>query len=84
MTVAVYELVREWTLYEHLCDPCVDARRAAGWTVRLRKAPQPAWCSDCERARQAAPGYVTPAVPFVATRAESRLLNRRERKARAA
>lgn len=73
--VAVYELSREWTTPEVLCERH-RAERALTWSVKQMVGPFPAWldCGDCNRERQAAPGYVTPVVPFSPTRPGSRLL----------
>lgn len=54
--------------YQWLCAPCVEKRRAAGWTVKVgMPLPDASRCGDCTLAEQAAPGYVTPTVAFIAT-----------------
>lgn len=75
--VHVYEITSGITTHRWLCAEHVTARRAAGWTVKA-PAPLPDGlpCSDCEMVRQAAPGYVTPHVPFVPPDPASRLPNR--------
>ena len=79
MSVAVYEITSGITTHRWLCTEHLAARRAAGWTVKA-PAPLPDGlpCSDCEMARQAAPGYVTPQVPFVPPDPASRLPSRAE------
>lgn len=74
-----------WEAHQWLCKPCALARRTArdgaGRLIWIEVKPLQTVdgaCADCEIKRQAAPGYVTPAVAFVPTRPESRLLTRAE------
>ncbi len=73
-SIAIYEMTAGITTWTWLCRDHVTARRASGWTV---KAPAPlpdgSRCSDCERERQVAPGYVTPTVDYVRPDPGSRL-----------
>lgn len=75
MKVWLCELVKEWDTWEWLCKACAIARRTVrnqfGHLIWSRVTPIKVIpgvnCSDCEKARQAAPGYVTPTVDYVPT-----------------
>ena len=61
MNSIVVEMTLGVTIWAWLCGPCLDARTAAGWSVK-RKDVIAFGCDDCSRRAQAAPGYVTPAL----------------------
>jgi hypothetical protein len=46
--VAIYELTREWTTYRWLCETCLTAIKAEGWTARYRVQVDQA-CDRCPR-----------------------------------
>lgn len=46
--VAIYELTREWTTYRWLCEACLAATKAEGWTAKYR-APVAQACDRCPR-----------------------------------
>jgi len=44
--VAIYELTREWSTYRWLCETCLAAIKAEGWTAKYRAACNGA-CDRC-------------------------------------
>lgn len=44
--VAIYELTREWTTYRWLCEACLAAAKAEGWTTKYY-APCNQACDRC-------------------------------------
>lgn len=76
--VAVHEITNGgYAGPKWLCGPCVEKRKAARWTVKVgMPLPAGSRCGDCVVAEQAAPGYVTPTVDFVAPDPDSRLPSR--------
>lgn len=82
--VFICEVRHEWTTTEWICQLHIDELRAvrgptglSPWQIDKRRVlgPLDAFevidgdCAFCDRARQLAPGYVTPTVDFVPTRA---------------
>ncbi len=73
MKVFIVEMVNGISMYRWACALCIDARRAAGWTVKVGGQVPGGTCADCELARQAAPEYRTPTVDYVKPDPDSRL-----------
>lgn len=81
MTVWAVQLTHQaYVTWNTLCDRHVatraaerDVRGLPVWIAIDRLRAVDIACADCETERQAAPGYVTPVVRFVATGAGARL-----------
>lgn len=78
MTVSVVEMTNGISMHRWSCAACIESRRATGWTVKVGREVPGGRCADCELARQAAPGYVTPSVAFAPTAPGSHLPTRTE------